>query len=463
MRAKIHVAFITLFLCVISLVTTAPLALAYSPNPSKIPGECVWWAWERWPQENGPLPKGSDFGMTGSAYQWIWLAQHSGFPTGSVPRVGAVAVWDQWSAGAKGDGHVAYVESINADGRFLVSEYNWNIFHQKDMRWVTPQAGINFISPKGSLSPVQHNPTTIGLYDPTTGIFYLKSSNTTGKADTTFQYGNGGRWMPLKGDWDGDGTTTIGIYDPDTAIFYLRNSNSSGKADLTFLYGGNSNWIPLAGDWDGDGITTVGLYDPNTATFYLRNSNNSGKADITFLYGGNSNWIPLNGDWNGDGTTTIGLYDPAQATFYLRNSNNSGKAELTFLYGGNSNWIPTNTFTRPTLSPSIPPAQLDLPLSLEFGGARWASYADYQARELSVDYTIANVGANNAYDVTITSSTNTAGVTTTSTLPMLVGDILPNEAKDIKLTYTVPPGISYFRTTLTASAKDANRNTHTYP
>ncbi|MDG4596620.1 MAG: CARDB domain-containing protein, partial [Candidatus Contendobacter sp.] len=69
-------------------------------------------------------------------------------------------------------------------------------------------------------------------------------------------------------------TKTIGLYNPATSAFYLRNSNTTGIADLTFGYGPpGAGWLPLAGDWNGDGVVTIGLYNPATSVFYLRNSN----------------------------------------------------------------------------------------------------------------------------------------------------------------------------------------------
>ncbi|RLI12451.1 hypothetical protein DRO33_02635 [Candidatus Bathyarchaeota archaeon] len=140
----------------------------------------------------------------------------------------------------------------------------------------------------------------MGVYDPSTATFFLRNSNSSGFADITFVYGNP-NWIPIAGDWDGDGVDTIGVYDPSTATFFLRNSNSSGFADIAFVYG-NPNWVPIAGDWDGDGVDTIGVYDPSTATFFLRNSNSSGFADIAFVYG-NPNWVPIAGDWDGNGAS----------------------------------------------------------------------------------------------------------------------------------------------------------------
>src|SRR5262249_20413549 len=120
--------------------------------------------------------------------------------------------------------------------------------------------------------------TTPGLYVPSSGRFFLRNSNTSGVADITFDYGPGGLgWLPLVGDWNGDGTDSVGLYAPASSTFFLRNSNTGGVADVTFGFGaGGAGWIPITGDWDGDGVTTVGLYVPSSGTFFLRNSNTSG-------------------------------------------------------------------------------------------------------------------------------------------------------------------------------------------
>ena len=52
-----------------------------------------------------------------AGYNWIGAAQADGKATGSTPRAGAIAVMS---------GHVAYVESVNADGSYVVSEMGWN-------------------------------------------------------------------------------------------------------------------------------------------------------------------------------------------------------------------------------------------------------------------------------------------------------------------------------------------------
>ena len=52
-----------------------------------------------------------------AGYNWISAAQAQGRATGTSPRAGAIAVMN---------GHVAYVESVNGDGTYTVSEMGWN-------------------------------------------------------------------------------------------------------------------------------------------------------------------------------------------------------------------------------------------------------------------------------------------------------------------------------------------------
>ena len=188
------------------------------------------------------------------------------------------------------------------------------------------------------------NKGTIGLYNPATSFFYLSNSNSSAPADVKFGYGPAGAgWIPVAGDWNGDGVDTIGLYNPATSTFFLSNSNSSAPASLVFTYGpAGAGWIPIGGDWNGDGIDTIGLYNGATSTFFLSNSNASAPASLVFTYGpAGAGWIPIAGDWNGDGIDTIGLYDPGTSTFFLSNSNSSAPAGLVFGYGpAGAGWRP---------------------------------------------------------------------------------------------------------------------------
>jgi hypothetical protein len=150
-------------------------------------------------------------------------------------------------------------------------------------------------------------------------------------------------WLPIAGDWNGDGVDTVGLFNPAAGSFFLRNSHSGGAADVTFFYGpANGGWRPIAGDWNGDGVDSVGLHHAAGGAFFLRNSHTAGAADVAFFYGpADTAWRPLSGDWNGDGTDTVGLFNPTTSGFYLRNSHAPGPADASFVFGpAGAGWLP---------------------------------------------------------------------------------------------------------------------------
>ncbi|MCX6677055.1 MAG: hypothetical protein NTU95_03810 [Methanothrix sp.] len=171
---------------------------------------------------------------------------------------------------------------------------------------------------------------TIGIYNPTTAMFYLSNSNLPGAADFSINFGPSG-FLPIIGDWDGDGKDTIGVYDPTTAMFYLSNTNLPGAADYSINFG-PSGFLPITGDWDGDGKDTIGVYNPTTAMFYLSNTNLPGAADYIVNFGP-SGFLPITGDWDGDGLETIGVYNPNTAMFYLNYYNQPGNADYSVNFG----------------------------------------------------------------------------------------------------------------------------------
>jgi ribosomal protein S16 len=186
---------------------------------------------------------------------------------------------------------------------------------------------------------------TIGLYNPTTSQFTLRNSNETGSADATFSSGSPSR-KPIAGDWNGDGIVTVGLYDPATRHFSLRNSDTADAAQVDFAFsptGAADTWIPLAGDWDGDGVDSIGLYDPSSSWFYLQTANVADQEEIQAFGFGQTGWLPIAGDWDGDGDDTIGLYDPSVRTFYLKNSNEMGYADVTIDFDNTTvgaSWLP---------------------------------------------------------------------------------------------------------------------------
>ncbi len=179
-------------------------------------------------------------------------------------------------------------------------------------------------------------PETVGLYDPVTSLFQLKAANSASGRVQVVRFGpRGSHWIPLAGDWNGDGRTTVGLYDPATSTFRLKNSSSGGGADIVLQVASpSSHAIPVVGDWDGDGKDTVGLYDPATRTFRLKNSLAGSGFDLTFAFGPSiAGLIPVAGDWNGDGRDSVGLFDPARSVFYLTDGFQDAAPDYTVQFG----------------------------------------------------------------------------------------------------------------------------------
>jgi LysM repeat protein len=81
----------------------------------------------------------------GDAWTWYGNAQSAGWAVGSTPRAGAIQV--TWESPVFG--HVSYVESINPDGSWLVTEMNYVGWGVVDQRTIRPNSVklIGFIYP----------------------------------------------------------------------------------------------------------------------------------------------------------------------------------------------------------------------------------------------------------------------------------------------------------------------------
>ena len=84
-------------------------------------GYCTWYVANR-----RPIP------WYGNAIEWWPNARAYGYAEGQTPQVGAVMVTRE-----SGSGHVAYVESVNGDGSWTVSEMNyvaWGVVSRRTLR-----------------------------------------------------------------------------------------------------------------------------------------------------------------------------------------------------------------------------------------------------------------------------------------------------------------------------------------
>ncbi len=148
--------------------------------------------------------------------------------------------------------------------------------------------------------------------------------------------------------------------------------------------------------------------------------------------------------------------EPAEGCMDI--SPTDGFCDSPYVFSGNQDNLP-----RIAPCPECPD-DLTIPtLSLSLTSVYWGSYTDYTAGLLSIDYSIANSGASNAFNVQITNATATNGVIPVVSLPIPVGDIAAGGSAPVTIQYTVPGGVGSFVASLIASAEDSRGITYTYP
>ncbi|MGI9666556.1 MAG: peptidoglycan recognition protein family protein [Acidimicrobiia bacterium] len=143
---------------------------------------------------------------------------------------------------------------------------------------------------------------TVSLYRPSNGRFYVinrlgSGATGLGSADSSFTFGDKGD-APFVGDFNGDGIDTMGLHRQSSGLVFLRYTNTTGTADAQFVYGNPGDRI-VAGKWSGHesaGNDVVGTFRPATASFYLNDANRAGVARTKIPYG-KPGFAPVAGDF----------------------------------------------------------------------------------------------------------------------------------------------------------------------
>lgn len=158
-------------------------------------------------------------------------------------------------------------------------------------------------------------------------------------------YGFGGPtnqgYVPVVGDWNGDGKSKIGYYRNG---FWLLDYNGDGiynAGDRFFGFGGNPNEYPIVGDWNGDHRTKAGVFSNGTFVLDFNGSGGYDAGDKVYNYlSYTSADRPLVGDWNGNGITKIGIF---RNGFWILDYNGDGvyqSSDKFYGFGGNAGEIP---------------------------------------------------------------------------------------------------------------------------
>jgi hypothetical protein len=191
---------------------------------------------------------------------------------------------------------------------------DWQDAADIPVTWGQTVSGIDAVL--GPIGP-SFVPDVVGTYRSAAGRFYLDANGdgVWGDGDWSSSPIGGPGFTPLMGDWDGDGSDEIGIYVPFSGVgLFLFDMNGDGQWDESndrfAIFGPAADFVPVVGDWNGDGRHEIGIY--NTAFgYWLLDYNGDelwNEADDEVVIFGCPGCAPLVGDWDGDGDDDVGLF-----------------------------------------------------------------------------------------------------------------------------------------------------------
>jgi hypothetical protein len=255
--------------------------------------------------------------------------------------------------------HNVYLRPYHSTGGLLS---DWGGMHFV-VNVIAPVSGNDFIAFTGKFN--NDNLSDVGLYDQVSGGWFVALN--TGSAFVPSSYAWLGDWgasttafIPLIADFNRDGLTDIALYEKALGRWYvaLNQGNSTFAQSGTYWL---DNWgasadgfVPLVGDFNGDGYTDVCLYYKAGGAWYVALGN--GSSFTPSAYAWLSNWganatafIPLASDYNGDGYTDVCLYYKAGGAWYVALGNGSS-AFTPSAYVWLDNWGASSTAFTPLTS-----------------------------------------------------------------------------------------------------------------
>ncbi len=166
---------------------------------------------------------------------------------------------------------------------------------------------------------------------------------------------------PIMGDFDGNSLTDLGIYKIASGVkegvweISLSQKGQFQGAREWISGFGNREWIPMGGDFNGDGKTDAAVYNSSSGEFKIALSNGAAFATpttwVTVSFAA-SNWQPFTGNFNGDKYTDIAFYnrDNGEVRVYLGTGSSFGAYTTWISNFGNQYTAMTGDFNGDSLS-----------------------------------------------------------------------------------------------------------------
>lgn len=142
-----------------------------------------------------------------------------------------------------------------------------------------------------------------------------------------------GGYVPVGGDYDGDGKTDPAMYCELSGIWSALFS-ASGYAYVSAAFGG-PGYTAIPADYDGDGKTDPAVYNETTAQWYLLYSSDNYRV-ISGTFGG-PGFTAAPADYDGDGKADTCIYKEATGLWVILPSSTltpSGYTPVTGMLGG---------------------------------------------------------------------------------------------------------------------------------
>ena len=172
----------------------------------------------------------------------------------------------------------------------------------------------------------------VAVYNTTTGQWLALQSSTNFTTSFSQTWGGPG-YTPEPGDYDGDGKGDAVVYSESTATWYILKSSTNFTTTQNVLWGG-VGYTPVPGqDFDGDGKADIAVYNESTGTWHVLKSSTNYTTAMNIAWGGHG-YTLVPGDYDGDQKTDLGLYQRATGNWYVLLSGASYSTTLNIPWGG---------------------------------------------------------------------------------------------------------------------------------
>lgn len=138
-------------------------------------------------------------------------------------------------------------------------------------------------------------------------FFFRPSSGTLHDGSPPVVIGVG--YLPVVGDFDGDGKDDAAGYNPTTHAWRIVKT-TGGTINTTWGADGDR---AVVADYDGDGTSDIAVWRPSTGQWYI----NASTAGWMLRTWGEPNDIPVPADYDGDGKADIAIFRPSTGTWYI--------------------------------------------------------------------------------------------------------------------------------------------------